>query len=505
MLDAFFQGIELVLRLDTFAMMGVGLVLGMFVGALPGFTTVMAMAVLLPLSFFLHPLVGIPFLIGVYKGGIYGGSVPAILVSMPGTGAAVATTFDGPALTKKRQSRKALEMALYASVFGDLSSDVITILLIGPIALLALQIGPPELAAVLLLSLVIIAVTGGGVIVKGLLMMLLGLYLSMIGQDPIGALSRFTFDSFSLRSGIPLLPMLIGVFALPEILLAVEKKAVAFIERLPGVRDSARSGERLTFAEFRRCFRTICRSTAIGTAIGAIPGVGQVVAAFMGYAAAKSASDHPETFGKGELEGVAAAEAANNAVNGPTLVPLLTLGIPGDNITAILLGAFVAQGLRPGPQLFNEQGGLVYAIMIAMVLANVLFLVLGYFLIPLFAKVVTLRKALLLPLTVVFAFAGTYVFRSDPMDLYFLVIFGAFGYAAKKLQFDVTPMVMGFILGPLLEYAFGQTVTLAQGNLTGYLLFDRPIAVAILAVTPFITYGLWRRSARMRHEVQTLT
>jgi putative tricarboxylic transport membrane protein len=286
MLDAFFQGIELVLRLDTFAMMGVGLVLGMFVGALPGFTTVMAMAVLLPLSFFLHPLVGIPFLIGVYKGGIYGGSVPAILVSMPGTGAAVATTFDGPALTKKRQSRKALEMALYASVFGDLSSDVITILLIGPIALLALQIGPPELAAVLLLSLVIIAVTGGGVIVKGLLMMLLGLYLSMIGQDPIGALSRFTFDSFSLRSGIPLLPMLIGVFALPEILLAVEKKAVAFIERLPGVRDSARSGERLTFAEFRRCFRTICRSTAIGTAIGAIPGVGQVVAAFMGYAAA---------------------------------------------------------------------------------------------------------------------------------------------------------------------------------------------------------------------------
>jgi putative tricarboxylic transport membrane protein len=501
MLEAFFQGIELVLRLDTFLMMGVGLVLGMFVGALPGFTTVMAMAVLLPLSFFLHPLVGIPFLIGVYKGGIYGGSVPAILVSMPGTGAAVATTFDGPALTKKRQSRKALEMALYASVFGDLSSDVITILLIGPIALLALQIGPPELAAVLLLSLVIIAVTGGGVIVKGLLMMLLGLYLAMIGQDPIGALSRFTFDSFSLRSGIPLLPMLIGVFALPEILIAVEKKAAAFIDRVPG----ARSGERLSFADFRRCFRTICRSTAIGTAIGAIPGVGQVVAAFMGYAAAKSASDHPETFGTGELEGVAAAEAANNAVNGPTLVPLLTLGIPGDNITAILLGAFVAQGLRPGPQLFNEQGGLVYAIMIAMVLANVLFLVLGYFLIPLFAKVVTLRKALLLPLTVVFAFAGTYVFRSDPMDLYFLVIFGAFGYAAKKLQFDVTPMVMGFILGPLLEYAFGQTVTLAQGNLTGYLLFDRPIAVAILAVTPFITYGLWRRSARLRHEVRTLT
>ena len=496
MWDFFIEGIGLALRLDTFAMMSIGLLLGMFVGALPGFTTVMAMAILLPLSFFVEPLIGIPFLLGVYKGGIYGGSIPAILVSMPGTGAAVATTFDGPALTKKGHGRKALEIALFASVSGDLTSDIFTIIFIGPIAIIALMMGPPELAAILLLSLIIISATSSGVFVKGLLMLAVGLLFSLVGQDPIGALSRFTFDIFQIRAGIPLLPMLIGVFALPEIFIGIEKKASGLINK-----DALNvRGERLTFAEFKNSFRTIVRSTMIGTSIGMIPGVGQVVAAFMGYAAAKNASSHPETFGKGELEGVAAAEAANNAVNGPTLVPLLTLGSPGDNLTVILVGAFIAQGLRPGPQLMEEQGALVFAILVAMVCANILFLFIGYFCIPVFAKVVTIRKSILLPLTLVFAFAGSWVFRSDPFDLAVLVFFGAFGYLAKKLHFDVTPMVMGFILGPIMEYSFGQTVTLAQGDMLGYMFIERPVTAGIFALTPFITYFMWRRSKRMRKQ-----
>ena len=496
MWDFFVEGVGLALRWDTFAMISVGLLLGMFVGALPGFTTLMAMAILLPLSFFLDPLIGIPFLLGVYKGGIYGGSIPAILVSMPGTGAAVATTFDGPALTKKRQARKALEIALFSSVFGDLSSDIVTIMFIGPIALVALLIGPPELAAVLMLALIVIAATSTGVFVKGLLMMVAGFLFSLIGQDPIGALSRFTFDIFAVRAGVPLLPMLIGVYALPEILAGIEDKAAAVVRQ----RISAREGGRLTFQEFRSCFRTICRSTVIGTVIGIIPGVGQVVAAFMGYAAAKSASKTPEKFGTGELEGVAAAEAANNAVNGPTMVPLLTLGVPGDNITVILIGAFIAQGLRPGPQLMVEQGALVYAILVAMVCANILFLVLGYFAIPIFAKVVTIRRSILLPLTVVFAFAGCYVPRSDPLDLMILVFFGAFGYVAKKLRFDVTPMAMAFILAPTIEYSLGQTLILSQGNLLNYIFVERPITAGILLLTPFLTYLMWRRSMRIRRE-----
>ncbi len=498
MFEAFLGGFGILFNpetvLMTFLLIAAGLFLGMFVGALPGFTTLMAMAILLPISFFLHPLLGIPFLIGVYKGGIYGGSIPAILVSMPGTGAAVATTFDGPPLTKKGKGRKALETALFSSVIGDTASDIFTIALIGPIAAVALLMGPPELAAVLFLALIVISATSSGVFVKGLLMLAIGLFFAMVGQDPIGALSRFSFGITSVESGIPLLPMLIGVFALPEIFAGIEKKASQIISA-EGLKVS---GERLTFAEFKSCLRTIGRSTVIGTTIGMVPGVGQVVAAFMGYAAAKSASDHPERFGQGELEGVAAAEAANNAVNGPTLVPLLTLGIPGDNLTVILVGAFIAHGMRPGPQLMEEQGSLVFAILLSIILANILFLFIGYLCIPFFAKVVTIRKSFLLPLTLVFAFAGSWVFRGQPFDLAVLVFFGVFGYVAKKLHFDVTPMAMGFILGPTLEYSFGQTVTLAQGDLLTFVTLERPATAAILALTPLLTYLMWRRNNRLR-------
>lgn len=486
MIEQFAEGALMAFRFDTLMMIAIGLFSGMLVGALPGFTTLMAMAILLPLSFFLDPLVGIPFLLGVYKGGIFGGSIPAILVSMPGTGAAVATSIDGYKLTKKGESRKALDIALFSSVIGDTFSDIFTIMMIFPIALLVMQFGPPELFAVLLMSLVIIVATSGSNPLKGLVMMLFGLWLAQIGTDPIGGVERFTFGIFELKSGIPLLPMLIGVFALPELVYAVMRN-----ERVGSFAKLV--GERLTKAEFKRCIPTIRRSTLIGTAIGIVPGLGQVVAAMMGYSAAKNASHHPETFGEGEVEGVAAAEAANNAVNGPTLVPLLTLGIPGDNVTAILLGAFVAQGLRPGPQLFEEQGTIVFAILVAMVLANLMFIVIGYLSIPFFARIVTIKTGLLVPIVIMFAFAGAYVFRSDTTDVLMLVGFGLFGLLARSAKFDVMPMVMGFILGGPLEYAFGQTVAMAGNNPLSFVLTERFGMVAVLIATPIIGFMLWRR------------
>lgn len=486
MIEQFAEGALMAFRFDTIMMIAIGLFSGMLVGALPGFTTLMAMAILLPLSFFLDPLVGIPFLLGVYKGGIFGGSIPAILVSMPGTGAAVATSIDGYKLTKKGESRKALDIALFSSVIGDTFSDIFTIMLIFPIALLVMQFGPPELFAVLLMSLVIIVSTSSGNPLKGLVMMLFGLWLAQIGTDPIGGVERFTFGIFDLKSGIPLLPMLIGVFALPELVYAVMRN-----ERAQGFAKLV--GERLSRAEFKRCIPTIRRSTLIGTAIGIVPGLGQVVAAMMGYSAAKNASSHPETFGEGEIEGVAAAEAANNAVNGPTLVPLLTLGIPGDNVTAILLGAFVAQGLRPGPQLFEEQGTIVFAILVAMVLANLMFIVIGYLSVPFFARIVTIKTGLLVPIVIMFAFAGAYVFRSDTTDVLMLVGFGLFGLLARAAKFDVMPMVMGFILGGPLEYAFGQTVAMAGDAPISFLFTQRLGMVAVVIATPIIGYALWRR------------
>ena len=490
MIEQFTQGFEMAFRLDTIMFVCAGLFGGMLVGSLPGFTTLMAMAILLPISFFLDPLVGIPFLLGIYKGGMFGGSVPAILVSMPGTGAAVATTLDGYQLTKKGKSRKALDTALVSSVCGDTFSDIFTILMIFPIAMLVMQFGPPEIFAVLLLSLVIIAVTTGGNFLKNLIMMLLGIWISFIGTDPIGGVERFTFGLFELRSGIPLLPMLIGVFAIPEIVTVVMRSS-------QGQALAAVVGERLSWAEFKRIFRTICRSCVIGTGIGIVPGLGQVVAAMMGYTAAKNASKTPENFGKGEIEGVAAAESANNAVNGPTLVPLLTLGIPGDNVTAILLGAFVAQGLRPGPQLFEEQGATVFAILIAMVMANLLFLVIGYLSVPFFSRLVTLKNSLLVPIVVMFAFAGAFVFRSDSVDLLMLVIFGAFGLVARAARFNVMPMVMGFILAPPMEYAFGQTVAMAQNAPFAFLFGERQGMLILLALTPVVGFFLWRRMKKM--------
>lgn len=496
MIDQFFAGLELALRVDTFIMVAIGLFAGMLIGALPGFTTLMAMAILLPVSFFLEPIVGIPFLLGIYKGGIFGGSIPAILVSMPGTGAAIATTYDGFQLTKKGQSRKALDMALFSSIFGDTSSDIFTLLMIFPIALLVMQFGPPELAAILFLSLVVVAATAGRNPIKGLLMMAIGLWFSLIGTDPIGGVERFTFGLFELKSGVPLLPMLIGVFAIPEIVTVIG-------DRSHQIKSAGKVlGERLKLSEFKRCFRTICRSTAMGTIIGVVPGLGQVVAAMMGYTAAKNASETPENFGKGELEGVAAAEAANNAVNGPTMVPLLTLGIPGDNVTAILLGAFIAQGLRPGPELFESQGNIVFAILIVMILANALFLVIGYLSIPVFARIVSIKSSLLVPLVIMFAVAGSYVFRSDVFDILMLAFFGLFGVLARAGKFDVMPMVMGFILGEPLEYAFGQTVAMADGNFFQFAISERPSMLAILLITPVVGYFLWRRmNKKLKPEV----
>ncbi len=486
MIEQFLSGFEMALRVDTFIMASVGLFAGMLIGALPGFTTLMAMAILLPVSFFLDPLVGIPFLLGIYKGGIFGGSIPAILVSMPGTGAAIATTYDGYQLTKKGKSRKALDMALFSSIIGDTSSDIFTLMMIFPIAFVVMQFGPPELAAILLLSLVVVAATAGRNPVKGLLMMCIGIWFSLIGTDPIGGVERFTFGLFELKSGIPLLPMLIGVFAIPEIVSVLSQNASTLKNTTKVL------GERLKFAEFKRCLRTIARSTVIGTGIGTVPGLGQVVAAMMGYTAAKNASATPENFGKGELEGVAAAEAANNAVNGPTMVPLLTLGIPGDNVTAILLGAFIAQGLRPGPELFETQGSVVFAILIIMVLANALFLIIGYLSIPFFARIVSIKSSLLIPLVVMFAVAGSYVFRSDVFDVLMLAIFGLVGVMAKAGKFDVMPMVMGFILGEPLEYSFGQTLAMSEGNLLQFALTERPGMLFILVLTPIIGYLIWR-------------
>lgn len=496
MFESFLQGFELLLRFDIYFYIAAGLIVGMFVGAMPGLTTILAMAVLLPVSFKLEPMLGIPFLIGVYKGGIYGGSISAILVGIPGTGASIATTFDGPKLTRQGKGRKALEMGLYSSTIGDVISDIVTLVMIGPIALIILLIGPPEVFAIIIFSLILIASVSSGSGIKGGIAALLGLGLGLVGTESIDGETRMTFGLTALSGGIPLIPLVIGVFALPEIFDAVENRAKSFIDASV---DLSKTGEGLRWSEFKRSIRTILRSTAIGTGIGMVPGVGQVVAAFVGYAAAKRASKHPERFGKGELDGVAGPEAANNAVNGPTLVPLLTLGIPGDNVTAILLGAFVAHGLRPGPQIFNEQGALLYAILIAIVLANILFLALGYFLLKPFAKAIQLQKAYLIPVIVALAFVGT-LSTGAASDLGIMFVAGLCSYILRKLKFDLAPLIIAFVLAEPIELRLSQSMLYARGDILGYLFIDRPIASMFLLAGIAWIFGMaFRRFVRRSH------
>ncbi len=493
MLDAFFQGFSLLLRWDTYLYISAGLTVGMFVGAMPGLTTILAMSVLLPISFKLEPMLGIPFLVGVYKGGIYGGSISAILVGIPGTGASIATTFDGPALTRKGQGRKALEMALFSSTIGDTLSDIFTLLAIGPIAIITLLIGPPEVFAVIIFSLILIASVSSESGLKGAIAAFLGLGLGFIGTDAATGATRMTFDIEALSGGIPLIPLAIGVFALPEVLEAMESRTLRFISEHVNL---SKTGERLRWTEFKGSIRTILRSTASGTGIGMVPGVGQVVAAFIGYSAAKRASNHPETFGKGELDGIAGPEAANNAVNGPTLVPLLTLGIPGDNVTAILLGAFVAHGMRPGPQIFQEQGPLIYALLIAIVFANILFIGLGYILLKPFARAIQLKKAYLVPIILALAFVGTLSTGSNS-DVILMVIIGICSYILRKFQFDLAPLIIAFVLAEPIEYRLSQTMLYAKGSVLNYMFIQRPVAsvflLAAIIWSLYLILGPWLR------------
>jgi putative tricarboxylic transport membrane protein len=487
------QSVELLLRWDMYFYISAGLVVGMFVGAMPGLTTILAMAVLLPISFKLEPMLGIPFLIGVYKGGIYGGSIPAILVGIPGTGASIATTFDGPKLTRQGKGRKALEMALYSSVIGDALSDILTLLLIGLIAKIILLIGPPEVFAIIVFSLILIASVSGESGIKGAIAACIGVGLGFVGTESVDGEARMTFGLDALVGGIPLIPLVIGIFAIPEVLEAVESRAKGFIAEAV---DASGSGEPLRWHEFKRSIRTILRSTWIGTGIGMVPGVGQVVAAFIGYSAAKRASKHPETFGKGELDGVAAPEAANNAVNGPTLVPLLTLGIPGDNITAILLGAFIAHGLRPGPQIFDQQGPLIYGILLAAVVANILFVIIGYLLLKPFARAIRLPKAYLVPVILALAFVGT-LSTGSASDLGIMMAAGICAYILKKLRYDLAPLIIGFILAEPIELRLSQSILYARGDPFSFFFLQRPIAsfflLAGIAWIVGMVYARYRR------------
>lgn len=478
------DGFSLFLAYQNIIAIVVGMALGMVIGAVPGLSSSMGIALVLPFTYGMNPISAILLVVGIYKGGMFAGSISAILIKTPGTPGNICTLLDGWPMAQKGQSRKALDVALYSSVCADLVSNIALLTFAAAIASLALRFGPAEYFWLMAFSLTIVTSVSGESVSRGLIAAVLGLLLSTVGLDLIYGDQRFTFGSLALTGGIGFVPLLIGLFAIPEVIDHYLRPP------LPHAAGS-RTGPSLTWAEFRRCLPTVFRSSAIGVAIGAVPGVGATSASFLSYSLAKNRSRTPENFGKGEPEGVAAAEAGNNAVAGATLIPLLALGIPGDVVTAVMIGAFLIHGISIGPNLFQSQGELVYGIFFGIMLSSLVMLLLGMLTMRMFARISDVPRNLLIPGLLLFCVLGTYAIQNSMFDIAIMFAAGLLGWGMLRLDFPVPPFLIAFVLGPGFEDNLRRTILVSHGD---YMVFlASPISWVFAALTvASVAYGLRR-------------
>ncbi len=488
MIESFLAALGLIADWQNFAWALFGVVFGMIMGAVPGLSDNMAIVLLLPFTYYLGPIPGIAMLMGLSKGSNFGGSIPAILFNIPGTPQAMVTTFDGYPLTRAGKSGKALKTALFASVTADTASDLVLIFLAAPVAAMALKIGPPEYSMILLFSLVLISLASSGSPCRGLIATCLGLLFATVGCDPETGTPRFNFGFIELSDGINIMPMAIGLLAFSEVLRQAERWHA---ERLSGkhgekaaIPQQDTDGSRLTAAEIRQCLPTIGRSTLIGSFIGIIPGIGTTVGAYLSYIWSRKKSKHPEMFGKGALEGVAASEAGNNAVNGPNLVPLLTLGIPGNLAAALILGGFMIKGLIPGPQFMDNNAPMLYALFAVLLLSNLYTLFVGGAFIHFARRLTAIPRAVLYSAVPVFCFLGSYASRGSMFDVAVMFLFGIIGYTLEKLRISMPTLIVAFFLGALLEHKIRQSLSISRGDWTVFA--QRPIACAFLIMTAVV-------------------
>lgn len=456
-------------------LMLVGLVGGIMAGALPGLTATMSVALLVPFTFALDPLPGLTMLLGIYIGTMHGGAISAILIHAPGTPAAAATCFDGYPLAKQGKASLALNVSAIASTTGGTFSVIVLMLVAQQVAAMALKVGYFEMFAIALFGLSIIASVSEGSLFKGLLMGSLGMLVSTVGFDPVDAFPRFTFGNSNLYEGISYIPLLIGVFAISEALYQVGKQAkkAEMKEKIKNIFPSRR--------QLARMLPALGIGSAVGTTVGAVPGAGGDIASFMAYDQTKKVSREPEKFGRGAVEGVAAAESANNAITGGAMIPMLTLGIPGDSVTAVLLGALIIHGIRPGPRLFEENAALVLTVFAGLLLANLVIFPIRLAGAPLFARAVTIPRHFLWPLVVVFCVVGSFSMTNSLFSVGIMLVAGVFGFLLKTRKYPMGPLVLGVILGPIAEENLRNAMLASQGRFLE--IFQRPLAVAFLALT----------------------
>jgi putative tricarboxylic transport membrane protein len=448
----------------------VGVCLGILVGAMPGLSPSMGVALVVPFTYDMSPTLAMVLLSAIYLAADYGGSITAVMINTPGTPAAAATAFDGYPMTLAGRAGHGLGISLVASTVGGLIGTLILVFFCWPLARMALAFQPAEYFAVGMFGLTSVASLGGKNMVRAMLMAALGLLLNTIGEDPISGTSRFTFGAAPLYDGFSLIPALIGLFAISEVCAQVEAGELTMrrVSRTASVWPS--------WADYWRLKVTILRSSIIGTIIGVFPGAGATVASFVSYDVAKRFSRQPELFGKGSPEGVAASEAANSSSVGGALVPLLTLGIPGSASTAVLIGALVIHDVVPGPRLIQDHPEIVYGLFASLFMANAVILVLGALGSPVWVRVTVVPKQLLHPLIIAAAFVGSYAVRYSMFDVASCLAFGLVGWVLKRHQFPVLPIVLGMVLGGIIEENFRQAVLMG-----GYATFvRRPVCLLIL-------------------------
>ena len=460
--------------------MNIGLAAGIIIGALPGLTGTMGIALLLPLTYGMSSIHGMMLLLGVYCGGIYGGSITAILINTPGTPASAATSLDGYPMAQQGHAKRALHDALAASMIGGLISCVILLTCAPMVAKFALNFGAREYFALSLFGLTIIASVGGKSVLKGLLMGFAGLLLGCVGIDSLEGVSRFTFGNNYLTGGFNIIPVLIGLFAITEIMTKSRD-----INKAVGTTVAVEE-EKVSFADVLRYKIVLLKSSVIGAFIGAVPGTGAAIASFLAYNEAHRTSKHPEEYGMGSEEGLVACESSNNAVTGATMIPLLTLGIPGDTNTAVLLGALTMQGIQPGPMLFTKQANWVYSIMIGMMLVNLFMYLQGRLFVKGFSNITKISTKIMVPCLVVLCVIGAYAIKYNTFNAAAMVVIGVIGYLLKKLDFPLTPMVIGLVLGNLCESNMRRALLLSRGNWLTF--FQSPIACVFLALAVFMLF-----------------
>ncbi|MBQ9273535.1 MAG: tripartite tricarboxylate transporter permease [Succinivibrio sp.] len=477
--------------METLALMGAGFVaaltplnilamllstfIGVCLGCLPGLSAAMGVALLLPITFGMGPATGLIVLGGIYCGAIFGGSISAILIHTPGTPASAATAIEGYQLTLQGRAAKALTVACFASFCGGLLSCISLYFFSPLLAELALKFKSPEYFWLSLFGLTIIAGVASKSLLKGLISGMLGLLISTIGMDPMEGVERFMLGVNTLYNGIDVTCALIGLFSFSQVLILAEKRITAHRE-VTKVRD--RFG--LSLKEIRRLSPTIVRSWLIGNIIGILPGAGASIACFMGYNEAKRFSKHKEEFGKGSIEGVAGSEAANNAVTGGSLIPTLTLGIPGESVTAVLMGGLIIHGLQPGPALFTEHADMTYTFFAGFVLIQFCMLFLGLLGCRGFACISKLSDAILIPSIFVLCVVGSYAIHNNLVEVVIMMLFGVLGYLVRKFDLNAPAIVLGLILGPIGERGLRRSLLLSDGDPS--ILFSTPLCWMLIAL-----------------------